>query len=40
MMDWEAGREEADGKTVEVRVPDLIESQLYVCLCSTMFMFH
>lgn len=36
VMGWEAGREEADGKTVEVRVPDLIESRLYVCLCSAM----
>lgn len=37
LMGWEAGREEADGKPVEVRVPDLIESRLYVCLCSAMF---
>lgn len=31
-MDGEAGREEAGGKTVEVRVPDLNESRLDACL--------
>lgn len=32
VMDWGTGREQAGGKMVEVRVPGLIESRLYVCL--------
>lgn len=32
VMDWQAGRAEAGGKMVEVRVPDLVESRLNVCL--------
>lgn len=32
VTDWEAGRAEAGGKAVEVRVPDLVECRLYVCL--------